>query len=587
VTAPKTIDWQEWEDEIFEKARAENRPIFLVISASWCRWCKSMDETAFSNPSVVEIIEKEYVPIRVDKDKRPDINERYNMGGWPSCSVLSSDGEVVTGGTYFTADQLATLLEKVADAYRDRKEKIQDLIDATVREEEEGQQARDRSGGKLSAEIITNVMRSIIGEFDEKYGGFGQGQKFPHPEAIDFAILQYYKTNDLKLLGIINKTLESMADGDLHDSVGGGFFRYCATRDWRAPNTEKLLETNVSLLHNYSFAYQIMGRDRYFDVARRTADYICANLWDADQGAFRSSQDADDDYYLLDEVSRRDRNPPASDRTIYANTNLMAAAVFLETAPILKAPILKDMALQAIDFVLTKLYSRDRGVYHYWDGNKHIVGLLTDQIYLCRALLSAVEYAGVNEFIDTIKEVIEGIVQRQSSSHGGFYDIPEMSGARGGLQRRNKSILENAVIAEALVRFHYLTFTEEYVQVAEKCLAAFAKDYHLYGYFTAGYARAVDLFYNKPLYVVIVGPGGDRQTLTLAEEASKHYLASRIILTIDPETEKELASSMEFPLDRDPTAYVCMEKTCHAAIKDARELRAAMMKVDSQRNYRR
>ncbi len=193
----------------------------------------------------------------------------------------------------------------------------------------------------------------------------------------------------------------------------------------------------------------------------------------------------------------------------------------------------------------------------------------------------------MNEFIGTITEVVDGIIQRQSSSHGGFYDIPEMNGARGGLQRRNKSILENAVIAEALVRFHYLTFTEEYVQVAEKCLAAFAKDYQLYGYFTAGYARAVDLFYNKPLYVVIVGPGGDHQTLTLAEEASKHYLASRIILTIDPETEKELASSMEFPLDRDPTAYVCMEKTCHAAIKDARELRAALMKVDSNRNYRR
>ncbi len=142
MSAPKTVDWQDWEDEVFEKARSENKPIFLVISASWCRWCKSMDEMAFSNASVIEIIEKEFVPILVDKDKRPDINERYNMGGWPSCSVLNADGEVVTGGTYFTADQLATLLEKVADACRNRKEKIQDLIDATVREEEEG---RDRN----------------------------------------------------------------------------------------------------------------------------------------------------------------------------------------------------------------------------------------------------------------------------------------------------------------------------------------------------------------------------------------------------------------------------------------------------------
>ena len=583
----ETLNWLEWDDDAFEKARLENKPILLTIVASWCRWCKSMEETVFTAEATRGIIEREYVAIRVDKDKRPDINERYNMGGWPSCAILNSDGEVITGGTYFKAGELSTLLDKVATAYRERKDKIQDIIDSTVKEEEEGQREKDARKGALSTEIITNVSRAIIGEFDEKYGGFGQGQKFPHPEAIDFAILQYYKTNDLKILGIINKTLEAMADGDLCDSIGGGFFRYCATRDWRAPHTEKLLETNVGLLHNYVFAYQVTGRDKYLDVARKTADYICANLWDADYGAFRSSQDADDDYYQLDELSRRDRKPPASDRTIYANTNAMAAAVFLEISPVLQAPILKDMALQAISFVLNKLYSPDRGVYHYYDGSRHILGLLTDQAYLARAMLSAVEYAGVNEFMDTLRNLVDTIIKKQESDHGGFYDISEMSGARGGLRRRNKSILENAAVAEALIRLHFLTFDEEYLKVAENTLSAFTKDYHLYGYFTAGYARAVDLIYNKPLYGIIVGPRDDDETNTLAAEASKHFLASRVLMTIDPKKEKELASSMEFPLDKEPTAYVCMEKTCHAAIRDPKELRAAMMKVETSRNNRR
>jgi len=580
-----STNWLDWDDEAFELAKESNKPILLSIVASWCRWCKSMDESVFADESVAEIIGREYVPIRVDKDRRPDINERYNMGGWPSLAILNSDCEVITGGTYFSSDQLAELLEKVATAYREKRDTIQELIKATIEEEEATQKERDARQGELSPEIITNVSRAIISEFDEKYGGFGQGQKFPHPEAIDFAIYQYYKTNDIKLLGVIGKTLDAMAGGDLCDEVGGGFFRYCGTRDWRVPNTEKLLETNVGLLHNYALAYQVMGKDEYLTVARKTADYICANLWDADYGAFRNAQDADDDYYQLDELSRRERKAPSSDRTIYANTNAMAAACFLEVAPVLQAPILKDMALQAIDFVLKRLYSQDRGVYHYYDGTKHILGLLTDQIYFCRALLSSVEYAGVNEFMEILENLIDVVIQRQSSTHGGFYDIPELSNARGGLRRRNKSILENALVAESLIRFHGLTFKDDYLEIAERALVAFAKDYHLYGYFTAGYARAVDFFYNKPCYVIIVGPRDDERTDRLAEEATKHFLASRIVMTLDPQHERELALSMEFPLDREPTAYVCYEKTCHAAIQDPKELKEAMGQFDANRGF--
>jgi len=573
------VNWLNWDDTSFEKAKEESKLVLLFIVASWCRWSRSMEDKIFSNEKIIELMEKEFVPIRIDKDRRPDINERYNMGGWPSCAILTPDGEVITGGTYFDEEELAMLLEKVPAAYREKKDRIQDAIDAMVREEEEGQKEKDTRKGELSEKIITNVSRSIIAEFDEKYGGFGKGQKFPHSEAIDFAILQYARTNDLKLLGVVNKTLEEMTDGELFDPVGGGFFRYCATRDWRAPNTEKLLETNVGLLHCYATAYQVMGRTRYFDVAKETAHYICANLWDADYGAFRSSQDADDDYYLLDKLERRDRKPPGTDRTIYANTNAMAATVFLEVAPVLREPLLKKMACQAIEFILKNLYVTDRGVYHYFDRSRQILGLLTDQIYLCRALLSAVEFAGKNEYIEVIRDLLGIIVQKQSSISGGFYDISEKTGARGGLRRRNKSILENAVIADVLIRFYSLTFEEEYLQLAERTLASFARDYHLYGYFTAGYAKAVDLFFHKPLYVVIVGSKEDERTNRLAEEALKHFFASRVLLTIDPVCEKDLAMKMEFPTDREPTAYVCVEKTCLAAIRNPQDLKTAIYRA--------
>ncbi|MBU0755351.1 MAG: hypothetical protein KJ645_09440, partial [Planctomycetes bacterium] len=412
---------------------------------------------------------------------------------------------------------------------------------------------------------------------------FGTGQKFPHTEALDLAILQYFKTSDLKLYGVINKTLISMAEGKLFDDVSGGFFRFCATRDWRAPHTEKLLETNCKLLDNYLNAYLVMNRGIYKEAAQKTVAYLCANMWDEAKQAFWASQDADDDFYQMEEVERRDRKPPHVDRTIHANLNAMAGASFLKAGAVLEDPMLQNMGIAALEFVLNKMYSPERGVYHYFDSSRHILGLLTDQIYLCEALLTAVEYMGINRYLEVIRDLIETIVQKQSSEFGGFYDIPPDRNARGGLRRQNKSILENAVMARVLIRYHFLTFENRYLELAERTLKAFTQDYHLYGYFTAGYARAVDLFFYRPLYVIIMGRRDDPKTTSLRKAATQIYLPSRIVQTIDPEAEPELVERMQFPIGLEPKAYLCLEQSCHAAVDDPDELKTVMLALEGNR----
>jgi uncharacterized protein YyaL (SSP411 family) len=578
-----SIEWLEWNDESFATAVEQEKPVFLFISATWCRWCRAMDQETFTEPGVVELIRKEFIPIRVDKDRRPDINARYNMGGWPSTAFLTPEGEVITGGTFFYAQELAPLLEKIAQAFREDKDRIEETVREMIRKEEEDQKEESTSGAVLNLEIITNVSRSIYREFDEKYGGFGTGQKFPHSEAIDFALLQYHKTNDLKLFGVINKTLNGMVEGQLFDGVGGGFFRFCATRDWRSPHTEKLLDTNARLLCNYLDAYLVMGREDYRETAQKTASYICSNLWDREHHAFWGSQDADEDYYQLDEVKRKERKPPQADRTIYANLNALAASAFLQGGAVLDAPFLQDMAISSIEFVLNNLYCPERGVYHYYDNSRHIIGILSDQIYLCQALMQAVEYVGENRYLDIIGDLIETIVQKQSATHGGFYDIPQRKTAHGGLKRQNKSILENAVLAGILIRYHYLTFDDSYLKLAERTLKAFALDYHLYGYFTAGYARFVDLYFYKPLYVIIMGNRESPRTVELRKAATQLYMPSRVVQTIDPDTEPELVERMQFPIGLEPKAYVCLEQSCHAAVEDPEELKTVMLNLDANR----
>jgi uncharacterized protein YyaL (SSP411 family) len=581
------IQWQEWTDETFETARSDDKPILLFIVASWCRWCKTMDQETFSDPAVKEELDKGFIPIRVDKDRRPDINARYNMEGWPSTVFLTPEGEVITGGTFFNPKELSTLLRRIAKAYRDDKGRIEEVIREIVQKEEEESQEPSAGAEVLTLDVITNVSRSIYREFDEKYGGFGTGQKFPHSEALDFAILQYNKTNDLKLFGVINKTLNGMAKGQLFDGESGGFFRFCASRDWRAPHTEKLLESNSRLLSNYLDAYLVMDRDFYREIAQKTTSYICSNLWDAERKAFWGAQDADDDYYQLEAMSRRDRKPPQSDRTVYANINAQAAAAFLQAGTVLNAPFLQEMGMSALEFVLRNMYSPERGVYHYYDTSRHILGLLSDQIYLCQGLLQAVEYMGENRYLDVIRDLIETIVQKQSATHGGFYDIPESREARGGLRRRNKSILENAVMASVLIRYHYLTFDERYLDLAERTLRAFAGDYHLYGYFTASYARAVDLFFYKPLYVIIMGEKQSQRTKELRKAATQIYLPSRVVQTIDPATEPDLVERMQFPIGREPKAYVCLEQSCHAAVEEPEALKSVLIDLEANRAPRR
>ncbi|MFH1998117.1 MAG: DUF255 domain-containing protein [Planctomycetota bacterium] len=578
-----SIQWQEWNDEAFEKAKSDNKPVLLLITAAWCRWCKSMEEETFSDPEVIRAVEESFLPIRVDKDRRPDINDRYNMGGWPSSVFLTPEGDVITGGTYFNAKEMALLLKRIAESYRENKGKIEEAVHEMILKDEDATRERPAQGATLNLEIITNVSRSIYREFDEKHGGFGTGQKFAHSEALDFALLQYFKTNDLKLFGVINKTLTCMAEGKLFDRIDGGFFRFCATRDWRSPHTEKLLETNIKLLNNYLDAARVMDRESYRIVAAKTASYICSNLWDENRKAFWGSRDADNDYYELEGVDRQDRKPPQADRTIYANLNANAASVFLKAGAVLDEPYLQDMAVSAIEFLLQNMYVPERGVYHYFDSTRHILGLLSDQIYLCDALLQAVEYLGENRYLDVIRDLIETIVQKQSSHLGGFYDIPPGHGAHGGLTRQNKSILENAVMASVLIRYHYFTFDDHYLQLAERTLKAFAEDYHLYGYFTAGYAKAVDNFFYKPIYVVIMGKKNSPKTDLLRKTATQLYLPSCIAVTIDPDTEPEMVKQMKFPVGRDPKAYICLEQSCHAAVDDPEELKTAIQDLEASR----
>src|SRR5207244_2444516 len=314
------INWHPWSPEAFDEARQTGRPILLSISAVWCHWCHVMDETTYSHPGVIDIINREYVPVRVDNDVRPDINQRYNMGGWPTTAFLTASGDILTGGTYLPPDQMASSLIRVADYYRAN----QTDIASRVLEARKRAAGVARSVGELEPGLVDTILDAVKSAYDPEYGGFGNAPKFPQADAILLLLEQSVLRSDEELRRMAVHTLEQMTGGGTYDHVEGGFFRYSTTQDWSVPHFEKMLEDHAGLLS----ALALTGQAEILDDAVRYLDTV---LRDPATGLYAGSQDADEEYYARDAEGRAQLAAPYVDRRVYVAWNCALAVAFLET----------------------------------------------------------------------------------------------------------------------------------------------------------------------------------------------------------------------------------------------------------------
>jgi uncharacterized protein YyaL (SSP411 family) len=305
------IQWHEWGKEAFAAALIENKPILLDIGAVWCHWCHVMDRESYDDPEVAQIVNEQFIAVKVDRDERPDIDSRYQVavssisgqGGWPLTAFLTPDGKPFYGGTYFPPDDhwgrpgFKRVLLSIANAFR---EKHGDVIQQAKLVEGALAQAEAFAGrsAQFSPSVIDAIVKSALGMFDSVNGGFGQAPKFPHPAALDLLIEQYGRSGDEQLRNVFVTTLEKMARGGVYDQLAGGFHRYSVDERWIVPHFEKMCYDNSELLKNYVHAYQATGSQFFASVARDVIRWMDEWLSDRDRGGFYASQDAD---YSMDD----------------------------------------------------------------------------------------------------------------------------------------------------------------------------------------------------------------------------------------------------------------------------------------------
>ncbi len=493
MTQTEKINWMEWGKDAFERAKKENRPILLDISAVWCHWCHELDKNAYSDPVVIKTINENFVPIRVDTDKRPDINERYNQGGWPTTAFLTPEGGLIAGATYVPVEQMKALLPQVKYFYNTQKQNISSTIQKPQYKE-----------GVVSEQIAQDVALYLKDNFDAVHGGFYYEPKFPMPEAIEIAILLYIKTHDKELLNIVKTTLDRMTG--IYDTVENGFFRYSVRQDWSLPHYEKMLEVNAGLLQNYVHAFSLTGKEDYRKIAEGIIKYIRPKLFGI---AFYGSQDADEEYYALPLAERKQAKEPFIDKTIYTNWNGKCIAAFVDAYAVLGDATLLTDAQKVLNFLIDSCYNEKQGMCHYHDGKKNVFGLLTDNVWMMAALLKMYQATAERTYLETAEKIADYIIKNLKDKKGFFDRIKEKEGL-GLLKERNKSILENSIAAMVFTELTKLTGKEEYIKVAEGCLSIFSQDYKAYGIHAALYALAVEKFLDN-IHVVVVGDAKDEE----------------------------------------------------------------------------
>lgn len=303
--ADNPVHWQPWDDDALDAARERDVPIFLSIGYSACHWCHVMADESFADPAVAERLNDDFVPIKVDREERPDLDRLYQTvcgmvtgrGGWPLSVWLTPDGRPFYVGTYFPREAkrgqpgFLDLVENIADSWDDEREDIESRADQWADAMAGELEGTPDSPGDVSPGLLETAAQRAVSEADREHGGFGRGQKFPQTGRLHLLMQAHERTGRDAFREVAVEALDAMSEGGLRDHAGGGFHRYVTDREWTVPHFEKMLYDNAELVRAYIAGYRLTGEQRYAEIAHETLGFVGRELRHPD-GGFFSTLDA-------------------------------------------------------------------------------------------------------------------------------------------------------------------------------------------------------------------------------------------------------------------------------------------------------
>lgn len=604
--AENPVDWYPWCGEAFEKARKEDKPVFLSIGYSTCHWCHVMAHESFENMETAEILKKHFISIKVDREERPDIDSVYmsvcqaftGSGGWPMSIFMTWDKKPFFAGTYFPVHSqygmpgFSDLLRTLADQWQNNREGLlhsaEQIITGLLQSDTCCQNGTDHK------DLTGKAVRIFTQSFDSTYGGFGSAPKFPVPHNLLFLALYAKQNDDRNALDMVEKTLVQMRKGGIFDQIGYGFSRYSTDRYFLAPHFEKMLYDNALLLLTYASVYTITGNPLYLDTAEKTAQYVLREMISKD-GGFFSAQDADSEgiegkYYTfsLEEITDilgTERGKQFSDTfDITAKGNFEGVNI----PNLLKSNDFDtDFSTETV-----KLYNyrKNRSTLHLDDK------ILTSWNSMMIAAFSVLYRASGNEKYLQAAIRAQKFVEQNLSE-----DLQLYTSWRNGTHSKNGFLDDYAFYILALTELYHSTLNKDYLEKAERfCKEAvkrFADDKN--GGFYLSSTDSTELFMNpKETYDGAIPSGNSVMAYhfvrlyQLTEKESYRELAKKHLQYMSDRAQEYLTGHSMFLLAKliyeHPPVHIVIALKDKAALQKIREqlpLLANVVTVSESQEY--
>src|SRR5664280_1639519 len=561
--AHNPVDWYAWGEEAFEKARLENKPIFLSIGYSTCHWCHVMERESFENEAIAALMNRDYVAIKVDREERPDVDRIYmtfvqattGSGGWPMSVWLTPELKPFFGGTYFPPENrwghpgFASLLTQIAQAWASDREKIEESARTVVEQlKKHVEVAPTRAGAAFEPGTMESAFSTFRHSFDSRLGGFGGAPKFPRVSVHHFLLRYYARTKNQEALDMVLLTLREMARGGMNDQLGGGFHRYSVDDRWFVPHFEKMLYDQAQIAVSY------LESDPHSEFTGKNILYQAHTV---EETARHFSQPPGEVQTALDRAcsllmaARAKRVRPLLDDKILTAWNGLMISAFAKGGAVLDDAGYAEAARRASEFVIGHLYDAPSGrlLRRYREGDAAIPGFLDDYAMFVQGLLDLYEAQFDRRHLEFAARLTEKQTELFEDPESGAF----FSTAAGDhtLVLRVKEDYDgaepsgNSVALMNLVRLARMTNRAAFAESAERTLAAFASRLALAPVAIPQMLTACEFLLGEPREIILVGRRDSVEMRALLRELHTRFVPSRVLLMIDStETRQALAAAI-------------------------------------------
>ncbi len=638
------VNWYPWGKVAFELAKRENKPIFLSIGYSACHWCHVMAHDCFEDAEVANLMNHYFINIKVDKEERPDIDQIYQRthyiftqrpGGWPLSVFMTPNQEPYYIGTYipklpkYNLPGMTQLIPRLAEFYSEEKETLTKQT-KQIRKIIESMRPSKVDSLSINKAIINKAMQSMMSNFDNENGGFGQAPKFPNEPMLSFIMEQ--ETQEVKYL--VSRTLEKMLEGGLFDHVEGGFFRYCVDATWTIPHYEKMLYNSAQLVSLYSDAYISTNKIEYKIAVKKTINWLMHDM-QSDTGGFFSSLDADSlnqkdsleegvfynwtsaelrsvltlsdykklttffnlegvpnyegmawhlnlkkvssisDYQSITEKLKKvriKRSKPGCDKKVITSWNALFIKSLLNAGEVFKEAKWVSVAQHSLDFISKHLYANEQLSSIYYDDKPKFNGYLDDYAYLLDALIDSIQINYREKDLIFAIEIGKIIIKKFQSKNGGYFftsNDHESLFDRQMIAEDNATPSSNGIVCLCMQKLSQITLNPLFAESGYKALLNWDKEVNQNPQSYPSLLKAYH-YYNNPKSIVFI-IGNKKELLSWKKIIHKELEKHTLIVYLDKENKLSLLLKNR-SYSNGGVAYVCKEYTCIPVIYEATKL---------------